>query len=287
MESLLFFLLCLIPIIFYCLIFAWINSRERGLLVNGAWDFVGILFAASGFLILAGPSILAGIFDRLQLAQVRGGAAVNDGTSFYLWKALSFAYFGIVVGGAIAVIRRRRALTTAYNVDPEALTRELTFILDHLGLPWVRSENSYFIRHGLSRTEGKNGVGLIEPVASKSLSIAKDEISEQSGPPITSTSSQGAGSPVKLNPDQANGEFESNSIVLSLEASPALRNVTLNWKPAESNLRQQVESELNKHRSRFKPRNNPTGFWLLCAASFLILTVFAGGAVIVVASLAR
>src|SRR6516165_5335559 len=139
MESLLFFLLCLIPIIFYCLIFAWINSRERGLLVNGAWDFVGILFAASGFLILAGPSILAGIFDRLQLAQVRGGAAVNDGTSFYLWKALSFAYFGIVVGGAIAVIRRRRALTTAYNVDPEALTRELTFILDHLGLPWVRS----------------------------------------------------------------------------------------------------------------------------------------------------
>jgi hypothetical protein len=287
MESLLFFLLCLIPIIFYCLIFAWINSRERGLLVNGAWDFVGVLFAASGFLILAGPSILAGVFDRLQLAQVRGGAAINDVTSFYLWKALSFAYFGILVVGTIIVIRRRGSLTTAYNVDPEAFTRELMFILDHLGLHWMRSENSFFIRQKLGQKKVTNGADLVEPVVSKAFSIAEDDLSEQLQPQFGSTIAQGAGAPEKLNPDKANGELQSNSTVIGLEASPTLRNVTLNWNPAQSNLRRQVESELNKHRSRFKPRQNPSGFWLLCAASFLILTVFAGGAVIFVASLAR
>jgi hypothetical protein len=287
MESLLFFLLCLIPIIFYCLIFAWINSRERGLLVNGAWDFVGILFAASGFLILAGPSILAGIFDRLQLAQARSGAAFNDALSFYLWKGLSLAYFCTVVIGTIVVIRRRRSLTTAYNVDPEALTRELVFILDQLGLRWVRSENSFFIKMGLIQKESVNGSGSAEPVVSKSYSIAGNEIAGQEEPHASSSSAQEARPLSKSIADQSDGEHEVHSMVVSLEASPAMRNVTMNWQPTQSALRQQIESELNKHRSRFKPRHNPAGFWLLCVASFLVLTVFLGGAVIFVASLTR
>src|SRR6266702_3903435 len=116
MESLLFFLLGLIPVVLYCLVFAWINSRERGVLVRGTWDFVGVLFAASGFLILAGPNILEGIFDRYQLALARGGARANEGTSYFLWIGLMLLYFSLVVVGTYLIIRRRSRITTAYNV---------------------------------------------------------------------------------------------------------------------------------------------------------------------------
>jgi hypothetical protein len=78
-----------------------------------------------------------------------------------------------------------------------------------------------------------------------------------------------------------------DSIQIHLESSKAMRNVTLTWNPAKSILRQEVENNLTKLRSRFVPRHNPAGFWLLCVASLMILAIFAVGAVIVIATLPR
>src|SRR5258708_13595199 len=118
MQPFLVFLLCLIPVTLYCLFFAWINSRERSLLVNGSWDFVGILFAASGFLILGGPAILEGVFDRYQRAQVRAGAPLHENLDFYICNGMKLIYFAGIVGGSARGLRRRRTHTLATNPDP-------------------------------------------------------------------------------------------------------------------------------------------------------------------------
>lgn len=289
MESLLFFLLGLIPIVLYCLVFAWINSRERSVLVNGTWDFVGVLFAASGFLILVGPNILAGIFDRYQLALARGGTRPHESTSYFLWIALMLLYFTIVVVGTYFILLRRSKITTAYNVDPEAFARELIFVLDKHGLNWVRSENTFFVRNTPARKDHANGAtsDVGNPVYAGSRPVGQESKSErvESRPLASGSRQEPASGGSTSNPFMEALTLDSNEI--DLETARALRNVTLTWRPAQSVLRQEIETELAKHCSRFTPRHNPAGFWLLCAASFLILTIFSGGAVILISSLSR
>jgi hypothetical protein len=43
-----------LPLAVYLLVLAWINRGRRALMVSGPWDFAGILFAASGFLLFGG-----------------------------------------------------------------------------------------------------------------------------------------------------------------------------------------------------------------------------------------
>jgi hypothetical protein len=289
MESLLFFLLGLIPIVLYLLVFAWINSRERSVLVNGTWDFVGVLFAASGFLILVGPNILAGIFDRYQLALARGGTRPHESTSYFLWIALMLLYFTVVVVGTYIIILRRSKITTGYNVDPDSFTREFTFILDKQGLNWVRSENTFFVKNTPNRKEHANGMtaDVGSHVYSATHPTGQELSSEQSESRPSSAGPRQNLTPAKSSPNPFMEALTSDSSEIDLETSNALRNVTLTWRPARTILRQEIETELAKLCSRFVPRHNPAGFWLLCAASFLILTMFSGGAVILISSLPR
>ncbi|MFL5240938.1 MAG: hypothetical protein ACJ8FY_02425 [Gemmataceae bacterium] len=291
MESFLVFLLCLIPVILYCLFFAWINSRERGLLVNGSWDFVGILFATSAFLIVGGPAILEGVFDRFQQAQVRFNAPFRENLDFYIWNGMKLIYFAGVVGVCAWVLRRRQKLTLAYNVDPESFSRQLFSILDKKGLSWLRSENSIFVKNAFGLQGSRNGLvsELPRTAESKTAALAQRQRADQiqRDPEESPVSQEKQFEESQPGLEVRGPETEACNVMIRLESSFAMRNVALHWEPANLALREQIEVDLMRARARFAPHYNPVGFWLLCTASLLILAVFSGGAVILVSSLTR
>src|SRR5262245_36772142 len=51
-------LVCLFPLALYFLYLAWLHQRPQPTLVPGRWDFVGVLVALSGFLLVGGPAVL-------------------------------------------------------------------------------------------------------------------------------------------------------------------------------------------------------------------------------------
>src|SRR5262245_51729153 len=52
-------LICLFPLALYFLFLAWLHQRPQPTLMPGRWDFVGVLVALSGFLLVGGPGVLA------------------------------------------------------------------------------------------------------------------------------------------------------------------------------------------------------------------------------------
>ena len=64
MLLLLLLALFLFPIALYCTVLGMINRRAQPLMVSGAWDFVGVLLATSGFLLFVGPAMLSGTFRQ-------------------------------------------------------------------------------------------------------------------------------------------------------------------------------------------------------------------------------
>ena len=64
-------LVFLFPLAFYILFLAYLNARQRATMVAGVWDFVGVLFALSGFLILGGPLIIRGLHEQFNFLMLR------------------------------------------------------------------------------------------------------------------------------------------------------------------------------------------------------------------------
>src|SRR5438552_1264056 len=117
----LIFVAFLLPLAVYLLALGWINRQPRPILVSGTWDFVGLLFAASGFLLFGGPAVLSALNERWRLLWLLGETGgVSDGLDRArdLWVLLAVLYFGAVVAGCAWVFLKRRQLTCIYNVEP-------------------------------------------------------------------------------------------------------------------------------------------------------------------------
>lgn len=143
MESFLAFLL---PLTIYFLVLGLINRRWRPLVVRGRWDFAGLLFAASGFLLVGGPSILLLLYQRWRIAwllnhQQQPASLGSEG--YYFWLAV--LYFVVVVGGAAYLLWRRGDQLAVYNIDPAVFDEILAAVLDRLGLSWSRAGQQWYI----------------------------------------------------------------------------------------------------------------------------------------------
>src|SRR5207253_8850992 len=75
----------LLPLAVYCLVLGFINRRRHPLMVAGAWDFAGLLFAASGFLAFGLPGLLSGFTERGRSAALFGRPASGGGA--WAWLA--------------------------------------------------------------------------------------------------------------------------------------------------------------------------------------------------------
>lgn len=145
----LLFLAFIFPLGIYCLILGALNRRDRPLLVSGRWDFAGVLFAASGFLLFVGPAMLTALHERWRYYWLLGQAGNGEGLSgfaFYLWLAVWFLYYVVVVAGAAWMLDRRRRITAVYNVDLAVLEVALARVLERLGVSWRRAGNHFYLK---------------------------------------------------------------------------------------------------------------------------------------------
>ncbi len=149
---------CLLPLAVYCLILALANRRPRPFLVPGGWDFAGVLFAASGFLISGGAGILWGFMQMF--------ATHVPETMSWLWVIPWGAYFTILVACSAVLVWWHRKHTAIYNIDAEVFNEALTHVLNGQNRAWERVDNAIFIdpSHApAKRSEGISAELLPQP----------------------------------------------------------------------------------------------------------------------------
>ena len=133
------------PLALYLIVLGWINRGPRPVMVSGTWDFAGVLFAVSGFVLAGGPALLGSLDERSRLFWLLGetgaaGAGPHIGT---FWIAVRLFYFALVAGGAAALLWRARRLTSVYNVESPTVVSALEQAFQRLGLTPIRSGDSY------------------------------------------------------------------------------------------------------------------------------------------------
>src|SRR6516225_1457399 len=73
----------LLPFSIYLSILGSINRRRHPVMVSGVTDFIGILFAASGFLLFGGPGILTGLGEEWRMFWLIGKPPGSGATGFW------------------------------------------------------------------------------------------------------------------------------------------------------------------------------------------------------------
>jgi hypothetical protein len=248
----LIFLICLFPLACYSLYLAFINRGRHPVLMRGTWDFAGVLLAASGFLLLGGPTILNGLYESRRLAWVLGarpfipGLAGND---WLLWASFWVVYYAGVLGGGAFLLLRRRWTLSIYNIEPDLFDAAFAQALQPLGLEAVRLGNRIVI-------EAPNGFsGLPRQTAS---AAAAEPPREPNGSLAALAATVGA----------------TTVAVLEVDPFPAMRHVSLTWLDEPGPLFKEVEGELSRALEQVPAANSQVAGWFLTVAlSFLCVTV--------------
>jgi hypothetical protein len=260
----------LFPLAVYCLLLGLVNRRRHPLMVSAAWDFAGLIFAASGFLAFGLPGLLSGFTERGRSNALLGRPPSEgrwawltdlfEGLCSILFSAghsaVLIAYFLIVVVGCAAVLWQRRSQTAVYNVHPEVLDEVLAGVLDAVGLTWSRAGQRYFIARPGER----------RPVAK---SVPDDGTESAAASPIMVREHLPAAGRRADYP--ASVEDLERSAYLEVEPAPALCHATLRWEAQDEELRKQIEQELRRALEAVRTRDNPAAAWLLTAGTVLLL----------------
>jgi hypothetical protein len=136
------------PLALYLIVLGWINRRSHPVIAAGAWDFAGVLFALSGFLVFGGPAFLGSLDEQSRafwLLGVSEPAKASPAGNWTFWIAVRLFYFALVAGGAAFVLWRSRRLTSVYNVDPRYIFTALEQAYQRLGLNPLRYGDSFVI----------------------------------------------------------------------------------------------------------------------------------------------
>jgi hypothetical protein len=233
----LIFLAFIVPVAIYLFVLAVVNRSKHPVMVSGTWDFAGVLFAASGFLLVGGPAILSGLHEQWRLSWVLSQTQLLNplGENWYFWISLWGIYLAAVVGGAALLVRRRRNQTSIYNIEPAVLERVLLQVFDRLGLEGRRGESRRIV-----------------------LCQREAVLSEQkSGRRVLAEE-----------PGCLGG--------LDVEWFPAMRHMTLHWLGMSDRLRQEMESELAMTLAEIETLPNPVSTWFLSLGIGLFMLVFVG-----------
>ncbi len=265
------FVVFLIPLAVYLLFLGHVNRQPRPVIVSGTWDFIGILFAGSGFLVFGGPAILTSLSESWRMFWLLGESDGRDSIAaqWSFWVSLSALYFLVVVAGVAWALGRQRQYTSIYNVEPETVQETLEEICEDHGLAPIRSGDVFVFGLGLQRSPAPSAgspEGIQAPHAVPLL-VQKTVAPRLDVPPTPRE------------------ELVGQNAVLEVEAFRALRHVTLRWDPADSPLRGVLEAELDRRLGVAGAPYHETGVWLtllgyallgasLCTGFVLLLRLF-------------
>lgn len=258
-------LVCLFPLGLYCLWLAEINHRPRPTLVNGAWDFAGLLIGLSGFLLFGGPMALLA-FDatwRLMLARGRFDLLSDalTGADYTLWL-VALLYLVLVLGGAALLIRRRQSVSGVYNVTPSDFHTALTRAIENARLKLAV--------HGITfRIIGPPATATPAPVP---VSAGTAAISPTSGQPARGQPDSGQPADTPALPGVPYTP-PTGEIALRIEPAESLRYVTLHWQGDNPAMREAVERELRRTLDEVQSPRSQIASWCLTAASSCFVVI--------------
>jgi len=260
------FVVFLVPLGLYLLLLGHLNRQSKPVLVSGPTDFIGILFAASGFLLFGGPAILTSLNESWRSFWLLGDFR-RDGmlAQWYFWVFLSALYFVVVVAGSSFVLWRRRQMTSIYNVEPAQVEASLDDVCKHYGLSPIRSGNVYVFGPGLEApppAPSPEGIQAPHAVAGMAQRVARMD-----------------------RPGNLADEFAGQTAVLELETFRALRHVTLRWDPSDSPLRTVIEQELERRLGDAGAPYHETSIWLSMAGYLVLGTSLFAAALLVTRSI--
>ncbi len=263
----LIFLAFVVPLAIYSLILAHLNRSRHPIMVSGSWDFVGILFAASGFLLLGGPAILTGLHEQWRLSWLLGQTRFLNGLgdSWYFWVGLWALYFVAVVAGAAYLVWSRRKQTSIYNIELPAFEDALSQALDRCGYDWLRGRTGrIFLRPREAAVPGS----LV--ATAESLEATPDFLPD-AGPGLAdAVESPGEAWVLPVNSSPA-----VYAAGLDVECSRALHHVTLHWIGEVEWIRPEVEAELARRLTHMPTSENPaSGVFLSLSLGLFALSLF-------------
>jgi hypothetical protein len=264
----------ILPLALYLIVLGFLNRRHHPQMVSGVWDCVGLLFAASGFLLFGGPAILSGLNERWRMFWLlrRHGASVQSADGgWQFWVFLSILYFVVVVAGCAAMLWRRRRITAVYNAESRVVERALGQACDHLGLSPVRSGAVYLF--GISLDDlvagGRANIAGIQAPHYRPVLTVPPKEEEVLAETTDAAEKSLIGQAAKVLADQV--------AVLEVDSFPLLCHVTLRWDPASSPVRQEVENELARRLEHLPAPAHDVGTWLLTLGLGLLgFTMLAG-----------
>jgi hypothetical protein len=263
----------LLPLAVYLLVLGFLNRRPHPLLVSGVWDFIGLLFAASGFLLVGGPGILSSLNERWRmywlLGQQPGPGGGGGGWQF--WVFLSALYFGLVVAGSAFLLWRRRHLTAVYNVDPAVAEDVLAEVCQGLGVRPVRSGNLFLFGIVVGRAPPAR-FGVREGIqAPHYLPVGGEAL------PAPAPAAPAPGS-----------DLLGQAAILEVDAFGLMNHVTLRWDPPDPPLRHEVEAALARRLAETPAPDSELGGWLLVLGFCLLcVTILAGIGLVIARLVAR
>lgn len=270
----------ILPIAAYLFVLGRINRRPHPLVVSGPWDFAGILFAASGFLLVGGPALLdnltfseswrpfwllakpaektapaADVGDARVIPQTSKLSDETDVADFLLRvrTILCVVYFIAIIAGAAYLLHRRRMLTAVYNVEAAQIETILGDTFERWQIRFVQTGNLL----------------TFDPEA-ETLAV----------PPALSEGILAEGNLLQAAATRSIRLVE-RPTTLEVEASPRMCHVTMKWNPPDSPLRREVESQLRTGLATAPAPANQAGELLLLISGSLFFLCLAGMAAIV------
>jgi hypothetical protein len=131
---------CLFPLAIYLSRLAALTRRQHPVPISGQWDFAGLLFGLSGFIVFGGGLVLSLLQSNFRF-WMRGNLEnlrVVWMQERVTWALIVICYLIVVVGSVVVTLLARRLSLVVYNVDPAAFERILTEVFDQLGRPVER-----------------------------------------------------------------------------------------------------------------------------------------------------
>jgi hypothetical protein len=231
-------LVSLLPMAVYCLMLAAVNRRAVPLMVRGLWDFVGVLFAASGMLLWAGPAMMVTLYERSVTGTPRSFDAI-----WREWWLIWAGYYGLVFVGAGLLLWQRRHTTAIYNVNADVLLQVFGVTLQRLGFDFARNTQRQF---------------LIAPAKSLAPSGAETAITAMPGLPAQT-----------LPPAEAETALPVYRAAVEIDTFASLCHATLHWYETSPPVRREIEDELRKNLAAARPFDNPASTWQLAVSILL------------------